>query len=72
MSPDLSWIENVWTWADRQLKTKHPNIQTIPELKSAITTIFKHVPKQMLGNYVRGMRTRLRKVVYAKGSNIKV
>lgn len=70
MSPDLSWIENVWAWAERQLATNYPNVQTIAQLKSALVNIFKHVPITMLQNHVHGMRNRLVKVVQNDGANI--
>ena len=70
MSLDLSWVENVWAWAERQLATKHPNIQTIPQLKSAIKEVFDHVPLSLLQNHVRGMHARLVKVVQKFGANI--
>lgn len=70
MSPDLSWIENMWAWAERQLATNHSDIQTIPQLKSAIIDIFKHVPLHMLQNHVRGMHERLVKVVQQDGGHI--
>lgn len=70
MSPDSSWIENIWAWADNQLKTRYPNLKSIPELEAAIIDIFKHVPKDMLQNYVKGMRARLEKVVLAQGAQI--
>ena len=70
LSPDLSWIENVWAWAERQLSTSYPTIQTIPQLKAAIIDIFKHVPLNMLQNHVRGMTKRLRRVVEENGGHI--
>lgn len=70
LSPDLSWIENMWAWAERQLHTSYPHVQTIPQLKAAIIDIFKNVPPHMLQNHVRGMPGRLQKVVQQKGAHI--
>ena len=70
MSPDLSWIENIWAWADRKLRTDHSNIQSIDELKAALTDIFASVPKSMLRNHVSGMRGRLQKIVERHGGHI--
>lgn len=69
-SPDLSWIENMWSWAERKLQKEYQHITSIEGLKSAITDIFKDVPKEMLANHVRGMPKRLEKVVQNNGGPI--
>ena len=70
MSPDLSWIEKIWAWAEQQLATFYSHVQTIAQLKAALNQIFSKVPHKMLQNYVRGMRKRLRKMVAHDGGQI--
>ena len=70
MSPDLSWIENIWAWASRRLATDYSHVQTIPQLKAALIDIFKHVPRSMLENYVNGMQERLAECVSVNGGQI--
>ena len=70
LSPDLSWIENVWAWADRKLRTSYPNIDSIVQLKSALRNIFRTIPPHILQGHVRGMRRRLVKVVELNGGHI--
>ena len=69
-SPDLSPIENVWAWGQRQLQTSCESIITIAELKAAISQIFKHAPKPMCKNLVHGMRRRPEAVIGAGGGCI--
>ena len=69
-SPDLSWVENIWSWAERQLHTHHPNLQSLAELEAALVQVFDTVPKEMLKNYVRGMPERLRRCVALGGDLI--
>ena len=70
MSPDLSWIESIWAWAERQLHTSYHHVKTIDELKAALTHIFKTAPKDLLQNHVRGMPKRLQKTIAANGGPI--
>lgn len=69
-SPDLSPIENVWAWGQRQLQTSCKSINTVSELKAAISEVFKHAPKSMCRNLVRGMRGRLEAVIAKDGGYI--
>ena len=70
-SPDISWIENIWSWADRQLQTQYGSIESIADLKAALQKIFKSTPRIMLQNYVKGMPKRLHKVIEESGGQIR-
>ena len=69
-SPDLSWVENIWSWAERQLHIDHPNLQSLAELEAALVQVFSKIPKQMLANHVRGMPNRLQRCVELEGDVI--
>lgn len=62
-SPDLSWIENIWAWVQGQIDKRYKQLRSIEDLMTAISEVFKTIPKQMLRNRVRGMHDRLRKVI---------
>lgn len=70
MSPDLSWIENIWAWAQGQLDKHYTNMQTQDELKSALTEVLGSIPRELLENHVHGMPGRLDRVVSQKGGPI--
>ena len=70
MSPDLSWIENIWSWAERKLQKKYPHIQTIEELESKVQEVLKSVPPKILKSHVDSMVKRLHKVVKNNGGPI--
>lgn len=65
-SPDLSWIETVWAWMERQLRM-HPTCKDVEELKSAVLAIHKSIPISFLRNCVNGMNGRMTEVVAREG-----
>ena len=69
-SPDLSWIENVWAWADRKLRRDRANIQSAQDLRKAIIKVFDELPVAHCKNYVNGMQKRLASVKKLKGGPI--
>lgn len=69
-SPDLSWIENVWAWADKRLHRDRANIKTAEELRMAISKVFEDLPVAHCRNYVNGMQKRLDSVRMLKGGPI--
>jgi len=69
-SPDLSWIENVWAWADRRLRRRREEIRTADDLREAITKVFQDLPLAHCKNYVGGMQERLASVKRLKGGPI--
>lgn len=70
MSPDLSWIENIWSWAQGRLNKLYVDIQTIDELKAALVEVLGNIPSKMLRKHVRHMPSRLEKVVKQNGGPI--
>ena len=70
MSPDLSWIENVWAWAERELQKRRAGISDLEDLALAVEQILGSVPSAMLENYVQGMKDRLQKVITGGGAPI--
>ena len=70
-SPDLSWIENVWSWAEQQVNKRYPVLNTVDELKTALADVFSSIPSEMLKAHVRGMRGRLEAVIEQSGGQIR-
>lgn len=71
-SPDLSWIENVWAWMEKELR-RRPTCKSAAELEEALTEIWEdlrtnHMP--MLRNLANSMRRRLQKVIGLNGAHI--
>jgi transposase len=58
-SPDLSWIENVWAWADARVRAERGSIRTVEEFRGAIEKVFRELPIEHCQNYVAGMQKRL-------------
>ena len=70
MSPDLSWIENVWGWAENELDKKRDDIKTLPELEKEVRLILGRVPLDLMEKLVAGMKTRLIKVGERDGGHV--
>ena len=75
-SPDLSWIESVWSWLDKQLDTEREEIwnkdprEQLQAFKEAITRAANSIPVSHCQNYVFGVMSRMHKVVAKKGGHI--
>jgi len=59
LSPDLSWIENVWAWAENELDRKRDEINTLPELETEVRGILGRIPLSFMQKLVAGMKGRL-------------
>lgn len=70
-SPDLSWIENIWSWAEQEVNKRYPVLNTVDELKAALADVFSSIPSEMLKAHVRGMRGRLEAVIKQSGGQIR-
>ena len=70
MSPDLSCIENLWSWAERELQISCQAVNDVSDLKAAITHVFRRAPKEILENLVDSTQGRLHKVIQAGGGHI--
>jgi transposase len=68
-SPDLSPIENVWGWMQREIN-KEPLSLTVEDFKLQIERVWERVPKAMLKNLAAGMRKRMEKVIELEGAHI--
>ena len=69
-SPDLSWIENVWAWADDRVRRGRGSIKTVAEFRDAIASAFRELPLEHCHNYVAGMQKRLSLVQGREGKAI--
>jgi transposase len=69
-SPDLSWIENLWSWCDARLRERSSSIRSLDELRSAVQEVIGSISTDMLKNYVKGMPARLQKCIQLDGANI--
>lgn len=70
MSPDLSWIENIWSLAERELAKQRSGVKTIPELEKAVKEILKGIKIEVLEELVKSMPARLDKVIAGGGHPI--
>lgn len=68
VSPDLNPIEHVWDQMKRSLRALHPQPQTLPQLRAALTNIWNNIPQRNLRTLVHSMRQRCTAVVNARGS----
>lgn len=68
-SPELNPIENLWSWAQREINKQ--DIYTMGELERAVVAVWRRVPLSMLHNLASSMTTRLTKVEAAGGKTIR-
>ena len=40
-SPNLIWVENIWAWAERELKTNEGHTGNIQDLQRELKAVFK-------------------------------
>ena len=65
-SPDLSPIENVWAWVDRQVAKK--GCKTFDEFRQEVDRMFESVPRDMLKNLYDSVPRRLQLVLENDGA----
>jgi hypothetical protein len=68
-SPDLSPIENVWAYVQGQVNSK--GCKTFAEFSEQVQHTFQNLPKDMVNNLYKSMRTRLQKCMDKEGRKIK-
>ena len=68
-SPDLSPIENLWAWMDRQLH-KHHKCKNVQELKEKLEEVRQSIPQTYLHNLFDGMPARMKRVIKLNGDHI--
>jgi hypothetical protein len=49
-SPDLSWIENLWAWMDKEVRRDCSHFKTAEELRTALAKVHKRIPRDHLRN----------------------
>ena len=69
-SPDLSWIENLWAWMEKELRKRCSHFKTVQELRTALLDVHKRIPRAHLINCVRSMPGRLERCINVKGGAI--
>ena len=68
-SPDLSPIENLWGWMDKQLHKQGP-CKTVKELKGKLEAIKQSISARQLHALFDGMDARMRRVIELDGDHI--
>lgn len=68
-SPDLSPIENLWAWMDRQLHKMHTP-KNVDELKESLESVRQSIPLTMIHNLFDGMPARMEAVIARNGEHI--
>jgi transposase len=69
-SPDLSWIENVWAWMEREVRKRQNQISTAAQLRAVLEEVRQSIPRSHLVNYVKSMRGRLKRCIENEGGPI--
>jgi len=69
-SPDLSWIENLWAWMEKELRKHCSHFKTVQELRTALTDVHKRIPRAHLTHYVSSMPGRLKRCIDREGGAI--
>ena len=68
-SPDLSPIENLWSWMDSKLH-KLDKSKNIEELKEKLEQVRLSIPPMLLHSMFDGMKARMERVIELKGNYI--
>ena len=68
-SPDLSPIENMWAWVDRNIKAA--GCQTFDAFITKLQDLTSHVPKEWCEAAIMGMRQRLVDTIHLAGGRTK-
>lgn len=70
-SPDLSWIENVWGWMQRDI-VKLPQARDLEMFKRQLLQVWDSISVDMLQRYVEGMPHRVEDCIAAAGQQIRM
>jgi hypothetical protein len=68
-SPDLNPIEHLWAHMKKELNSKH--FKNVDELKEALKSIWKEIPKELLVKLIGSMPKRIKEVLMANGGHTK-
>ena len=66
-SPDLNVIEHVWDMLGRAIQDRQPPVQSLHELRRALTEEWNNIQMQRLRDLVGSCRRRCRVVVESRG-----
>ena len=69
-SPDLSWIENLWAWMEKELRKQSSHFKTAEELRTALLDVHKRIPRAHLAHYGKSMPGRLLRCIDMQGKMI--
>jgi hypothetical protein len=69
-SPDLSWMENVWAWMEREVRKRQNEMNTAAQLRAVLEEVRQSIPSSHLVNYVKSMRGRLKRCIDNEGGPI--
>lgn len=69
-SPDLSWIEQTWAWADNKLQRKRESLRNANDLKEAVSEILLSLPQKHCRNYIQSMQSKLQRIVRRSGETV--
>lgn len=64
-SPDLSLIENVWAYVQHHVNRS--GCKTFPQFKERVIMLVENLPKRVIDNLYRGMRSRLVECIEKNG-----
>jgi hypothetical protein len=70
-SPDLSWIENIWSWMERELR-RRPVCHNVEELKRVLVEIWEDLQSNnahILRNCAASLPKRMRLVIEKDGAH---
>ncbi len=67
-SPDLSPIENLWSWIKREVDKLEP--KDLDDLEVAIEEVFKKIDKNLLFSLIESMPKRLKLCIESNGETI--
>jgi transposase len=68
-SPDLNPIENIWAWVQSQVNQK--GCKDFAEFSAQVHHTFKNIPKEMLDNLFKSMKTRVKLCLEREGEKTK-
>ena len=68
-SPDLSWIENLWSWVERKLREKAETL-TEENFAQKLHETWNSIPTSLLQSLHGSIQSRLQECIDKKGSSI--
>jgi transposase len=69
-SPDLSPIENAWSWMAHEVYADKPAYQNVQDLEIAIRAAWDKMPQEYIDRLIDSMPSRMKQVIERKGEYI--